>query len=100
MKFYKALGEVIREERHARGLTLRDVSTTGYVSLGHLSDVERGHKEGSSSFLDGVSKAMGIETYELILKAGYRMADFQIPDTPQKLLQHSFQPFDSVSTRP
>ena len=55
MKFYQTLGEVIREQRLAKNLTLREVASNGFVSMGHLSDVENGRKEGSSSFLDGVA---------------------------------------------
>jgi transcriptional regulator with XRE-family HTH domain len=86
MKFYQALGEVIREQRLAKEMTLRDVAQTGYVSMGHLSDVECGRKEGSSQFIHAVANGIGIEPHELILKAGFRMADLTIPDTPEKLL--------------
>jgi transcriptional regulator with XRE-family HTH domain len=85
MKFSEALGEVIREERLALGLTLRKVASTGYVSMGHLSDVENGRKEGSSSFLSGVAAGLGVEAHELIIRAGYRMADLRIPDSPESL---------------
>ena len=87
MKFHEALGKVIKTERHARSLTLRDVSSTGYVSMGHLSDVENGRKEGSSSFLEGVALALGVEAYELIAKTAVRMAEaeFEVPNSPADL---------------
>lgn len=87
MRFHEALGEVIREERLAQKQTLRDVSTTGYVSMGHLSDVENGRKEGSSQFLEAVAKALKTDSYNLVLKAGYLMADFKVPDTTEKLFK-------------
>jgi transcriptional regulator with XRE-family HTH domain len=86
MKFYEALGQVIREERRKKNLTLRQVSARGYVSMGHLSDVENARKEGSEVFIDAVAGALGVESYELIIEAGYRMADFRIPDTIESLL--------------
>ena len=89
MKFHEALGEVIREQRLANEMTLRQGSSTGYVSMGHLSDVENGRKEGSSQFIEAVAKSLGLETYELILKAGYRMADLDVPDTPEHLFRGS-----------
>lgn len=85
MKFSEALGEVIREQRLAKELTLRDVSRNGYVSMGHLSDVENGRKEGSSSFIDGVANGLGVDASELIIQAGFRMARVEVPDTPESL---------------
>lgn len=85
MNFRQALGEVIRTERQARGLRMRDVAERGYLSYGHLSEVERGIKEASSLVLDGIATGMSMKTYELILKTAYLMADIEIPDTPEEL---------------
>lgn len=85
MNFRQALGEVIREQRLAKELTLRQVSSNGYVSLGHLSDIERGTKEASSDIMDSIANGLGVELYELIIKAGYRMGDLEVPDTPEDL---------------
>lgn len=85
MKFYEALGEVIREQRLAKGLSLRAVSQVGFVSMGHLSDVENGRKEGSSNFINGVANGLGIEPSELIIQAGFKMSQVQIPDSPEDL---------------
>jgi len=85
MKFSEALGEVIREQRLAKKLTLREVASNGFVSMGHLSDVENGRKEGSSSFIDGVANGLGVDASELIIQAGFRMARVEVPDTPESL---------------
>jgi transcriptional regulator with XRE-family HTH domain len=85
MKFSEALGEVIREQRLAKELTLREVARNGFVSMGHLSDVENGRKEGSSSFIDGVANGLGVDASELIIQAGFRMARVEVPDTPESL---------------
>ena len=42
------IGESLREERVAQARTLREVSRAAQVSLGYLSEVERGQKEASS----------------------------------------------------
>ena len=42
------VGEVLRARRMSQGLTLRDVSGKARVSLGYISEVERGQKEPSS----------------------------------------------------
>lgn len=87
MKFRHALGEVIREQRLAKGLSLRAVSSNGFVSLGHLSEVERGENEASSDCLEAIANGLGVNTYDLIIEAGYRMAG--IPDTPESLFPSS-----------
>jgi transcriptional regulator with XRE-family HTH domain len=87
MKFRDALGEVIREQRIANGLQLRDVSERGHISYSYLSEVERGIKDCSSDSLQGIANGMGVEVYSLIIEAGYRMAEPEVavPDTPESL---------------
>ncbi len=80
MKFNQALGQVIRDERTRRGMTLRDVTEKVFMSYGHLSDVERGQKEASSIFIERIAEALEMEAYEIILEAGYKMAGEKIPD--------------------
>ena len=95
MNFHEALGFVIKDERQAKGLTLRDVSQTGYVSMGHLSDVENGRKQGSSQFISAVATALSMEPHELIIEAGYLMKQFQVPSTPESLFASSRFDFDT-----
>lgn len=54
------LGEVLRAERTRQGRTLREVSLAARVSLGYLSEVERGQKEASSELLQSISQALGV----------------------------------------
>ncbi|MGL5248897.1 MAG: helix-turn-helix domain-containing protein [Brooklawnia sp.] len=54
------LGEVLRAERTRQGRTLREVSLAAGVSLGYLSEVERGQKEASSELLQSISQALGV----------------------------------------
>lgn len=88
MEFRQALGEVIRTERLARKFTMRDLGGRSYVSIGHLSEVERGVKEASSAVIEGLANGLDLETYELILKTGYLMGDLDVPDTPKDLFAH------------
>jgi transcriptional regulator with XRE-family HTH domain len=53
------LGDVLRRMRQRQGRTLREVSTTARVSLGYLSEVERGQKEASSELLAAICTALG-----------------------------------------
>ena len=88
MRFREALGEVVREQRHANGLQLRDVSERGHLSHSFLSEVERGLKECSSDYLNAIANGLGVNTCDLIIEAGYRMAGdgrTAVPDTPESL---------------
>ena len=52
------LGDVLRETRQRQGRTLREVSSQARVSLGYLSEVERGQKEASSELLASICTAL------------------------------------------
>lgn len=64
--FRTELGEVLRESRQAQGRTLRDVAAASSVSLGYLSELERGTKEASSELLSAVCTGLGITLSELL----------------------------------
>ncbi len=64
--FRTELGEVLREARQAQGRTLRDVAAASSVSLGYLSELERGTKEASSELLSAVCAGLGITLSELL----------------------------------
>ena len=53
------LGDVLRRLRMRQGRTLREVSASARVSLGYLSEVERGQKEASSELLQAICTALG-----------------------------------------
>ena len=55
----KVIGDVLRARRLAQHRTLREVSTAANVSLGYLSEIERGHKEASSELLGAICEALG-----------------------------------------
>ncbi|MGD7787419.1 helix-turn-helix domain-containing protein [Propionibacteriaceae bacterium Y1700] len=54
------IGESLREERRSQGRTLREVSSGARVSLGYLSEVERGQKEASSELLAAICGALDV----------------------------------------
>jgi transcriptional regulator with XRE-family HTH domain len=89
MNFRQALGEVIRQERLAQERTMRSITDGGFIALGYLSEVERGQKDPSSEVMEAIANGLGVEPYELIIKAGYKMADLEIPDTPESLFSSS-----------
>ena len=52
------IGDELRSRRLDQGRTLRDVSGAARVSLGYLSEVERGQKEASSELLAAICGAL------------------------------------------
>src|SRR3954454_391241 len=58
--FRRMLGDVLRDQRMQRGMTLREVSAEARVSLGYISEIERGQKEASSELLGSLCVALGV----------------------------------------
>ena len=56
----RLLGDVLRQERLRQGRTLRDVSARAQVSLGYISEIERGQKEASSECLAAICNALAV----------------------------------------
>lgn len=66
ISFRKVLGEVLRSLRTKDGKTLREVSERAGVSLGYLSEVERGQKEASSELLGSITAALDMKLSDLL----------------------------------
>ncbi|WP_414637661.1 helix-turn-helix domain-containing protein [Actinomycetospora sp.] len=62
----EAIGGTIRRARTARRRTLRDVSRDARVSLGYLSEIERGRKEPSSELLAAICDALALSLPDLL----------------------------------
>jgi len=60
MLLRETIGEVLRRHRLGQDRTLRDVSAAAAVSLGYLSEVERGKKEPSSELLAAICAALRV----------------------------------------
>jgi transcriptional regulator with XRE-family HTH domain len=61
----QVVGETLRGLRMRQRRTLREVSASARVSLGYLSEVERGQKEPSSELLAAICGALDVELSEL-----------------------------------
>jgi len=86
MRYRTVLGEAIYKIRLEKNLTLRDVSQRGALSIGHLSEVERGMKEASSEILEAIATGLDISLYQIIIEAGYRLGEYEgafdrVPET-------------------
>lgn len=78
------IGDVLRDVRQRQGRTLREVSHSARVSLGYLSEVERGQKEASSELLSSICVALEIPLSLMLREVSERVAlaeGIAIPDT-------------------
>jgi transcriptional regulator with XRE-family HTH domain len=73
------LGDALRRLRIRQGRTLREVSATARVSLGYLSEVERGRKEASSELLASICDALGAPLSQVLREVsdGFALAELQ-----------------------
>ncbi len=71
----EVIGDVLRRARTSQGRTLREVSDTARVSLGYLSEVERGRKEASSELLTAICVALRLPLSTVLLDAADQLAD-------------------------
>jgi transcriptional regulator with XRE-family HTH domain len=70
----EVIGDVLRRARTEQGRTLREVSDSARVSLGYLSEVERGRKEASSELLGAICGALDVPLSRVLSDAGDQMA--------------------------
>ncbi len=83
------IGDVLRDARREQGRTLREVSSIARVSLGYLSEVERGQKEASSELLASICGALDVPLWSVLHKVSQRVAaaeglsvgEIRVPDT-------------------
>jgi len=90
------IGDVLRDARLLQGKTLRDISSGARVSLGYLSEVERGQKEASSELLASICDALDVPMSAILREVSDRFASAEslsqvpvmpkIPDTVPELL--------------
>ncbi len=71
----EAIGESLRRARIAQGRTLREVSSSARVSLGYLSEVERGRKEASSELLAAICQALDLPLSQVLSDVSSTMAE-------------------------
>jgi len=69
------IGDVLRDQRQQQSRTLREVSAAARVSLGYLSEVERGQKEASSELLASICGALDLPMSRVLSQVSARVAD-------------------------
>lgn len=74
----RLLGDVLRHRRQEQGRTLREVSASARVSLGYLSEVERGQKEASSELLASICDALEVRMSDLMRDVADQLAHAEL----------------------
>ena len=70
----RVIGDALRARRQGQHRTLREVSTAANVSLGYLSEIERGQKEASSELLAAICDALGARLSEVLSEVSNTLA--------------------------
>jgi len=73
------IGQCLRTQRISQNRTLRDVAKTARVSLGYLSEVERGQKEASSELLNAICSALDLSLSKVLVEV---TAQVKLNETP------------------
>jgi transcriptional regulator with XRE-family HTH domain len=76
------LGDALRRLRLRQGRTLREVSASARVSLGYLSEVERGQKEASSELLAAICTALGAPLSQVMREVSDNFALAELQSEP------------------
>ena len=71
----EALGDRLRRTRVSQSRTLREVSSSARVSLGYLSEIERGRKEASSELLAAICDALAVPLSDVLSDVSESLAD-------------------------
>jgi len=99
MLLRNALGETLRDARNRQNRTLRDVSTAANVSLGYLSEVERGRKEASSELLASICDALDLELSDLLDSVSRTMRTDLVPADKSGVITNSVKTGMGASNR-
>ena len=73
------IGDVLRNYRLQKGMTLRQVAGRASVALGYLSEIERGQKEASSEVLASIADALDEPLSQILIEVGERLSVFEEP---------------------
>lgn len=76
----QVIGDELRRRRQDQGRTLRDVSAAAAVSLGYLSEVERGQKEASSELLAAICGALDVPLSDILSSVTDQIAEVESED--------------------
>ncbi len=73
------IGQTLRQSRISQNRTLRDVAKEARVSLGYLSEVERGQKEASSELLNAICVALNLSLSAVLVEVSTQVKLHEAP---------------------
>lgn len=91
------LGNSLRGHRLRQRRTLRDVSGAARVSLGYLSEVERGQKEASSELLASICEALELELADLLVEVSDGMRSAAVPESATRAGENTPRPAEPAA---
>ena len=94
------LGDALRRLRQRQGRTLREVSAAARVSLGYLSEVERGQKEASSELRGSICSALGTPLSQVLREVSDNFALAELQHEPVLTGVREPQPSSGPPARP
>ena len=100
MLLRNALGDTLRNARTEQSRTLRDVSAAANVSLGYLSEVERGRKEASSELLAAICDALDLHLSDVLDTVSRNLREDSLVGAKASLVANSVKGGVTASTRP
>jgi len=92
------LGDSLRETRLRQQRTLREVSGAARVSLGYLSEVERGQKEASSELLASICRALGVRLSDVLREVSETLS--VVEPQPLPVVAPALEPVPDVPVAP
>ncbi|KIR65637.1 helix-turn-helix transcriptional regulator [Micromonospora harpali] len=96
----RVIGDALRARRQGQHRTLREVSSAANVSLGYLSEIERGQKEPSSELLAAICDALGARLSELLREVSDTVAlAEQLPGVLVPVQDEPAEPVESPVAR-
>lgn len=94
------IGESLRATRQEQDRTLREVSGLARVSLGYLSEVERGEKEASSELLASICRALGVRLSEVLRDVSETLSQIEPEPLPVRHLVDATRRRSEVTALP
>src|SRR5687767_15251734 len=92
----EAIGDRLRHARTNQRRTLREVSRSARVSLGYLSEVERGRKEASSELLAAICDALELPLSELLFHVATDLGALTAVESVERAVPSRPEPAEAV----
>lgn len=75
----ETIGTVIRQERRARAMTLKDLASRSALSVVYLGELERGKKYPSGIVLERIAEALDLSVADLLVSVAETLRAIETP---------------------